>query len=244
MIDARIEALLRERIGLDIASVGTNAIERAVRQRMLAAGVDDAGDYARLVQTSIDELQELTEVVVIPETSFFRHAEAFTVLGRLAVEEWWPAHPAQTMRLLSFPCSTGEEPYSMAMAMLDRGLHAERFQIDAFDISSRALDRARRARYGRNSFRGTDLSYRDRYFREERREHVVCDEVRSRVRFDRRNVVEETIRPLDAPYDVIFCRNLLIYFDAETQERALRNLDAMLAADGTLFVGPAESFQV
>ena len=103
--------------------------------------------------------------MVVTETWFFREKQPFAALVRLVIEEWLPAHPTGKLRLLSVPCSSGEEPYSMAMALMDAGFLAARFEISAVDISSRALAFAQRAIYGRNSFRGADLEFRARHFR-------------------------------------------------------------------------------
>src|SRR5690242_3881113 len=109
------ETLLKQTMGLDAASVGAAAIERAVRARVSAVGLNDMRVYWELVNTSRAELQALIEAVVVPETWFFRDREAFTVLARIAREEWLPTHGEGSLRLLSVPCSSGEEPYSMAM---------------------------------------------------------------------------------------------------------------------------------
>jgi len=240
-----IETMLRQSMGLDIASVGSPAIDRALRDRMMACNVADAGNYARLLAASPVEMQELIESVVVPETWFFRNPEAFQALARLTTEQWAPAHPTGVLRLLSFPCSTGEEPYSMAIALMESGLSGDRFAIDGFDISKRALERAEKGLYGRNSFRGAELSFGERYFREEKKgSFVIAANVRRSVRFEQRNVVEEDFASRLGEYDFIFCRNVLIYFDPLTQRRALRNLEGALRPDGTLFVGPAEAFQV
>jgi chemotaxis protein methyltransferase WspC len=240
-----IESMLRESMGLDIASIGSASIERALRDRMTASKSPDADSYAQLLAASPTEMQELIEAVVVPETWFFRNPEAFKALAALAAGEWAPAHPGGTLRVLSFPCSTGEEPYSIAIALLESGLPRERFTIDGFDISGRALERAARGVYGRNSFRGSELSFVERYFRREEGGRFLLDElVRTSVRFEQRNVVDEDFATRQGQYDVIFCRNVLIYFDPLTQQRALRNLAGALRTGGTLFVGPAESFQV
>jgi chemotaxis protein methyltransferase WspC len=238
-----IEALLRESMGLDVASIGSAAIDRALRDRMAASRLADAGSYAQLLEASPTEMQELIEAVVVPETWFFRNPEAFRALARLTVEEWYPAHLTGALRVLSFPCSTGEEPYSIAITLMEAGLSAERLSIDGFDISRRALSTAARGVYGRNSFRGAELAFRERYFSQEKGSFALADEVRKSVNFEQRNVVEENLASRGG-YDVIFCRNVLIYFDQSMQQRVLRNLDEALRPDGVLFVGPAESFQV
>src|SRR5712671_4623467 len=142
MILAGFEDLLKRTIGLDTASVGSSVVARAVQARMSACELDDWQAYWERVNASQTELQELVEAVVIPETWFFRDRDAFAAMARMANEEWLANHPQGVLRLLSLPCSTGEEPYSMAMALLDTGFPADRFRIDAVDISARALARA------------------------------------------------------------------------------------------------------
>ena len=159
-----IEDRLRETIGLDAASVGPGLIQRAVRQRMRSLGLKRLEDYQRSLEHSRAEWNELVESVVVTETWFFRDPEPIAAFVRLVREEWLPAHATAPLRLLSVPCSSGEEPFSLVMALLDAGVPADRFQVEAVDISARALARAARGVYGRNSFRGKDLAFRDRYF--------------------------------------------------------------------------------
>ena len=104
------------------------------------------------------------------------------------------------------------------------------------------LDRTRRAIYGRNSFRGRDLSFRDRFFRSEKAGHQLAETIRERVEFQHGNLVADDLLPGIGFYDIVFCRNVLIYFDGATQERVIRTLDRLLAPNGVLFVGPAEAF--
>src|ERR1700674_835338 len=153
MIYVEFENLLKRTIGLDAASIGSSAIKRAVQVRAAACNLKDPKAYWRFLCTSKAELQELVEAVIVPETWFFRDGEAFLAMARLAHEEWLPRH-ARALRLLSLPCSTGEEPYSMAMALLDGGFPVDRFRVDAVDVSTRALEHARHGIYGKNSFRG------------------------------------------------------------------------------------------
>jgi CheR methyltransferase, SAM binding domain len=155
MIRTEFEYLLKRTMGLDVAAIGASAIERAVNERRSACKLTDVQAYLNYVQESETELQELIEAVVVLETWFFRDRDAFVALTRMICEDWLPAHAAGVLRLLSLPCSTGEEPYSMAMALLDAGVPRSRFQIDAVDISERALAVARRAEYRKNSFRRT-----------------------------------------------------------------------------------------
>ena len=159
MAYVQIEELLQQTMGLDVASIGTSAVERAVLARAAECKLDGAVAYLARLRSSAAELQALIEAVVVPETWFFRDMHAYAALVRIAQEEWLRAHPESVLRLLSVPCSTGEEPYSMAMALADAGFPAERYRIDAVDISARCLRRATTALYGRNSFRGRELGF-------------------------------------------------------------------------------------
>ena len=103
-----IEALLQRGIGLDALSIGPSMIALAVRTRMKKRGVKTIADYSALVAASETEFQGLVEEIVVPETWFFRDVEAFNVLGAWAMNEWLPAHPYGTLRVISMPCSSGE----------------------------------------------------------------------------------------------------------------------------------------
>lgn len=235
-------AVLKRKMGLDSGSIGAAAVERAVRHRMQSVGSDDEHDYLMRLQTSPAEMQQLIEAVIVPETWFFRYPESQAAMAALARERLFaPGAEARQLRVLSVPCSSGEEPYSIAMALLDAGVPAERFQVDAVDISERMVAFARRACYGRNSFRGESLSYRDRYFTETADGHQLTEHVTARVRLLAGNLFDPALLPNAAPYDFVFCRNLLIYFDAPTQERAVTVLRRFARHDGILFVGPAET---
>jgi chemotaxis protein methyltransferase WspC len=244
----RFESWLSHETGIDAPSLGANTLERVVLDRtraMLAArGVPNVVDAAALdaywlrLNTAPEERQALIEALVVPETWFFRDREAFVTLARLAGERL-VREPTRVLRILSAPCSTGEEPYSAAMALLDAGIDPARFTIDAIDISARALDVARRSVYGRNAFRGHPLTFRDRHFTEAEGGWQLNDAVRGLVRFAQANLSDAPAD--DTRYDFIFCRNVLIYFHRDAQDQAIRRLDSQLADDGMIFVGPAET---
>jgi len=234
------EDLLKHTIGLDPASIGSSAIERAVQQRLSACNLSDTRAYWDCVRSSETELQALIEAVVVPETWFFRDREAFVALARV-VRECLRTRSHGALRLLSLPCSTGEEPYSMAMALFDAGVPADSFRVDAIDVSGRALTRARHAVYGTNSFRGHDLAFRDKHFEPVPAGYRLADAVRQQVHFQQDNLLTTGALPGSEIYDVIFCRNVLIYFDRATQRRAIEVLARLLTAAGHLFTGPSET---
>ncbi|WP_322094923.1 CheR family methyltransferase [Paraburkholderia bannensis] len=242
----RFASWLLEQTGIEAESLGAQALARAVAARAAAtvggesASVDAAHDaYWHLLTTTAAERQALIDALVVPETWFFREREAFTALARGGMERL-VRHPGDVLRVLSAPCSTGEEPHSAAMALLDAGLAPEQFGIDAIDISSASIEAAARGVYGRNAFRGDALAFRDRYFHAAPNGWQLADAVQRAVRFERANLFE-WLAAQPVRYDFIFCRNVLIYFDRQAQDRAIGLLRARLADGGMIFVGPAET---
>ncbi|MEO9243821.1 CheR family methyltransferase [Pseudomonas inefficax] len=231
---------LRERIGLDVESVGATMVERALRQRCVAVNAADLDDYWLHLQQSMDEQQALIEAVIVPETWFFRYPESFTALASLAHKRLAELAGARPLRLLSLPCSTGEEPYSLAMALLDAGIAPGAFMIDGMDISPSSVAKAGQAVYGRNAFRGSDLGFRERYFDAQEEGHQLHERVRDQVNLQVGNVLDPALASRDGLYDFVFCRNLLIYFDVPTQQRVFEMLKRLLHPQGVLFIGPAE----
>ncbi|NYH17806.1 CheR family methyltransferase [Paraburkholderia bryophila] len=241
----RFAELLHRAMGLDAASLGHNAIERAVDQRAAAWYVDghaDAtlADYWNAALASPAIVQALIETVVVPETWFYRDTDAFKALARLAHERLDERVTALPLRILSLPCSTGEEPYTIAMSLLDAGIDAAQLRIDAMDISERSLGVAQNAHYGRNSFRGNAFPFRDAHFARTEDGWRLAPRIVDTVRFSRANLMQLDAAALGV-YDFVFCRNVLIYFDREAQQTALHALNNVLAENGTLFVGPAET---
>ncbi|WP_017529745.1 CheR family methyltransferase [Pseudomonas fluorescens] len=238
--DPRFFAFLKERIGLDVASVGEAIIERAVRQRSQAVQAQTAGEYWQHLQSSEDEQQALIEAVIVPETWFFRYPESFATLARLAKARLLEIKQMRALRILSLPCSTGEEPYSIAMALLDAGLAPHQFKVQGMDVSPLSVERARRGVYGKNSFRGGDLAFRERHFVECGDGYHIADRVREQVRLQVGNLLDPALLAHEASYDFVFCRNLLIYFDQPTQQQVFDVLKGLTHVDGVLFIGPAE----
>jgi len=203
-------------------------------------GISRPESYLALLRASKIEWNELIESVVVPETWFFRDIGPFNTLVEVVMKEWLPANHSSTLRLLSLPCSSGEEPYSMAMALVDAGFSHERLRIDAVDISARALARAKRAIYGKHSFRGGEFEFRDKYFRLTAEGYALDPAIAKLVRFQQGNLLAPDFpRPSDL-YDFIFCRNLLVYFAPETREKALDIMGGLLTPQALLFVGAAE----
>ncbi len=231
---------LHQSIGLNPASINTQALCNAVNQRMHQLKLDDMAAYVRQLHQNEEELQLLIEAVVVPETSFFRHPAAFMALRRLIAEtpekDFW--------RILCLPCSTGEEPYSVAMCLLQAGLKPQQFSIDAVDISRAALAQAERGVYPAYSFRSEMAHQYMHFFKKTAQGYHLSTEVRQCVRFHHGNILDRKSLLKLGQYPVVFCRNLLIYLHAEARTKAAKNISRLLEADGTLFAGNAENAQV
>ena len=227
------QALLRRATGLSVSKV---VAERAVRQRMEQTGFGDSAAYLQALTPA--EMTQLIELVVVPESWLFRDPQAFYATVELVQERW---ARGRATRILSIPCAGGEEPYSMAMALRDGGVPKQAFSIDAYDLSPGCIERAQAGVYGRNAFRAQDVAFRERYFT-----HVaddayrIIDALREQVTFRQGNLLQFDTATCSRHYDVIFCRNLLIYFDKPTTRAAIANLSALLADDGMLLAGYAE----
>lgn len=237
-----IERLLEEKIGLSVDTIGFDTIASVVERRMTDCDLSDDTAYVRHLMQHEDEWDELIEAVVVPETWFFRNEESFVFLGRYLRTDWTKRNPGGIIRALSIPCSSGEEPYSIAMTFLEAGLSPDQFEIDAIDISHKALTKARRGVYGPESFRRHDtLPLRERYFtgREDGRFHVHQSLLQT-VRWRQGNLLDDRVLPATLSYDIVFCRNLLIYLSAAARRHVSATIDRVLARRGLLFVGHAE----
>jgi chemotaxis protein methyltransferase WspC len=237
----RIAALLTRKTGLDPAALGTDAVAQAVRRRMAGCGLSDCGRYEEKLLSSDEEWQSLVDEVVVKETWFFRDGATFDFLRRHLRERWLPAHAGRVLRALSVPCATGEEACSIAITLLQAGMAAQSFQIDAFDVSRTAIARCREATYGTSSFRGGRLELRGQYFTAVEGGYRPRSEVTAGITFRQGNLLEAGFAAGQGPYDIVFCRNLLIYFDLAARKLAGENLYRLLADDGVLFAGHTET---
>jgi chemotaxis protein methyltransferase WspC len=239
---AEVEALLRRRIGLNPEAVGRKHVHGAVRQHLAVCDFPDTETYLARLHADDAVFQQLVERLVVSESWFFRDVKPFAFLELCIGERRKTLAAQRPLRLLSVPCGGGEEPYSMAMTLLNMGVSD--FHLDAVDISAQAVQQAERGVYRESSFREkTEVvaGFRERYFRRDGPDYVVADEVRRPVRFRRANVVELGFLAGEAAYDVIFCRNLLIYLDTDGRRSVLAHLRRLLDRDGVLYVGHVEA---
>jgi chemotaxis protein methyltransferase WspC len=274
IIQREIEALLRQKIGLNPDSIGSRSILRAVKKGMRTGKMQGLSDYLQGLKSSPALFESLVESIVVPETSFFRNRASFVFLRQWIAQEWLgkpserpfeklsgkpsgklsgkpPESPKRPLRILSIPCSTGEEPYSVAIALLEEGLSLDDFHIDAVDISALAIATAKAGVYSPYAFRRQTYRSDDKYFalgvhegatsKRSAQRYVLAESVRQKIAFSQGNILEPEFLAKRQPYDIVFCRNLLIYFDQEARDRTTAFLHRMLRPNGLLFVGYAET---
>jgi chemotaxis protein methyltransferase WspC len=229
--------------GISTGIIGAHSLRRAIQLRLQSTGISDIEAYRERLLVSTEEQQSLVELVVVPETWFFRDRHPFVHLrdhvGRLIQD----GLPSQPLRLLSAPCATGEEPYSMAMTLLDMGLPRESFVIDAIDICRQSIRKARNAVYGKHSFRGVSEAEKHQHFQITPQGLALHPAIKQTVHFKRTNLMS-CLAEMGTRYDVIFCRNLLIYLEETASQHLLESFAALLKPGGLLFVGSAETGKV
>ncbi|MFA5043757.1 MAG: protein-glutamate O-methyltransferase CheR, partial [Kiritimatiellia bacterium] len=238
-----IEQWLSGAIGLDAHTLGPQTVANAVKRRMAACNLTKESDYLERLNTAPDlaELLALIETIVVPETWFFRDREPFVFLAKYVSATWLAAHPHERLQVLSLPCASGEEPYSIAMTLQSAGLPPERYRIDAVDINPASLRKAEKGVYGPNSFRSGLLAHCERYFKIEGAARIVNPEVRAGIRFIQGNIMGAPEFAAEQTYDIVFCRNLLIYQHIAARGQIIATLDRLLKPGGLLFVGHAET---
>jgi chemotaxis protein methyltransferase WspC len=235
--------LLRERIGLDAESLGVTTLPRAVTVRMQELGLTVPVTYAARLATDPGEIQHLLSHLAVPESWFFRGGEVFAYLAKHVAATVGLRGVGSIFRILSVPCSTGEEPYSLAIALAEAGVPPSAWQIEAVDLSDEHIRRARRAVFSNFSFRQTPADLKDRYFTQVEGGWELAPAIRNSVRFRQGNLLDTLFLQDEKPFDMMFCRNLFIYFHTDARRRALATLDRLLAPDGWLCTGHAEPLE-
>jgi chemotaxis protein methyltransferase CheR len=239
------------------AGIHLNASKRALVYSRLASrlqqlGMRTFGEYLRCVGRDSSELEKMTDRITTNETHFFREPGHFECLGDTIIPGWIRAaedgQRAKTLRIWSAGCSTGEEPYSLAMALLDRLGPSSGWSIHIYatDISTRALDVARNATWSMDRAREIPANFLKRFMLQgvgsQAGKLRAGPELRDLVKVEWLNLTTRSYA-VGASYDAVFCRNVLIYFEPELRRRVVDQLLGHVATGGYFFVGHAESVQ-
>jgi chemotaxis protein methyltransferase CheR len=224
-------------------------LERRLAGRVAAHALADYDDYVQFLlaagaEARRAELDEIVDVVTTNETYFFREPQQLAAFREEILPHLAETRPrGRRLSVWSAGCSTGEEPYTIAIELLESGLFAG-WDLAVFgsDISRRVLQVARRGVYGRASFRATDPARQRRWFTPvDGGKHQIIDEVRRLVRFGHVNLIDDLTSPILGEVDVVFCRNVLIYFDQSARRRTIDHLYKKLCPKGFLLLGHSES---
>jgi len=238
--------VVAQRFGIRCDESGLDHLASILRQRVRESHAGDGATYALRLASDRAEQRALVPLLTVGETSFMRNADNFRVLGELALPQRARARAAERrLRVLSAGCASGEETYSIAVTV---GEHPELrgwdVRITGIDVNPTAIELARRARYSEWSLRDTPAELRAKYFRAVGRDHHLVDEVKSLVAFEERNLVDEDAAFWQPElFDVVFCRNVLMYFTPEALQAIVARIVRSLAPGGFLFLGYAENLR-
>ena len=241
---AELTAKISRDRGFGCASYKDKCLRRRIAVRMRARGVHSYSDYARVLDSDTAEYDKLLDALTINVTKLFRNWETYSAIAERVVPALWAtSHPS--INVWSAGCSSGEEPYSLAALFHQHaervgalGQLASRVRVLGSDIDARSLDAAQLGAFEEGDFTDTPPDLRRRYFAATAPFTIVPD-VKQLVRFERRDLLAES--PPPGTHHLICCRNVLIYFDRDTQERLFEKFYDALAPDGFLVLGKVET---
>jgi len=241
----RFRQLVYEKSGIALGPGKEALVSARVSRRLRVLGIDSYEAYLRRLMhdQSGDEIAQLLDAISTNVTSFFREPSHFEFLARAMTE--WLAAGQRRFRVWSAACSVGEEPYSMAITMLQAAQGSDPdVKILATDISTRVLETCRRGTYQQERLNTVPRALRERYFTYDCSQnpprYTVKNPLRKRIVFRRLNLSAPPF-PMHGPLDAIFCRNVMIYFDKVVRARLLQELQRLLRPGGYLMVGHAET---
>lgn len=233
--------------GIYISNDYQGIFMRRLERRLLALSMDSFHEYyyyLKYNQQNNNELQKLMDVITIKETYFFREIDQIKTLVNEVIPELRREKPDETIKIWSAGCATGEEAYTIAMLCIEKGYHLgeSRVEIFANDISQEAIQKAKQGVYKQTSFRTTDPLYTQKYFIPlEDGTYKIHDDVKEPVNFFCINLLDKNRLTFLPMFDVIFCRNLIIYFDDHSKRRVIENFYKKLHPQKYLFLGHSES---
>ncbi len=239
--------IIYDRSGIHFPDSKKYIIESRLSHRIVELEMENFDQYISYLTMGpyqTEEFQEMFNRITINETSFFRNDAQLDVFENQVLPGLLEARAStKRLRIWSAACSTGEEPFTLAM-LLHRTLGVRlsdwRIEILGTDISEKALTVAQGGKYNSYAVRTTSSMMKSRYFKEDGRDFILDDTIRSMVNFEKHNLKDTLAAKRHGKWDVIFCRNVLIYFDDDMKSSVLGMFDNQLVSDGTLFIGHSE----
>jgi len=241
-----IRDIIKDYCGLYFDDSSRYLIEKRLSRRVKNHHLNDFRDYYRFIRYDKNTEQELSaimDILTVNETYFFREQNQLKAFSEEILEELKGINkPRRTLRIWSAGCSTGEEPYTISMLINEKGnFNGWDIEICGSDINQRVLQTARKGIYKKNSFRTTEPYYIKKYFTEDDGAFQINDDVKKHVNFSYLNLLDPFKTRFLGNMDVIFCRNVLIYFDNASRRRVIENFYNRLVDGGYLLLGHAES---
>jgi chemotaxis protein methyltransferase CheR len=235
-----------KRTGMFFADSSKYLLQKRLSPRALELNFESFQKYFYFLQydpRSESEYDQIYDLITTNETYFFREPAQLSAFAEEIVPEILTRKSVKKVRIWSAGCSSGEEPYSIAMLLDERRLFDKgTFEIFASDLNQQVLSRARKGQYRESSFRATPPQTRERYFSKEADgTWRISDAIRNRVSFGRLNIYDEARVALLGQLDVIFCRNVIIYFDESSKRIVVNSFYNRLADGGYLLLGHSES---
>jgi chemotaxis protein methyltransferase CheR len=242
----RFRDFFHQKIGVQFAESKRYFVDKRIAERARAKGCDSFVDYFRLLRfdASGHEMQLLINLLTVNETYFFRENYQLEALVKHVLPEIaGRKRPGDPLRIWSLPCSTGEEPYSIAISVLDGWPQSDQYQIEILgsDVDTRVLGNAQAGIYGDRSLQNVTPEQRRRYFRKLGGDYQIISELRESIDFFQLNLSSKKEMARYRNVDVIFCRNLLIYFDDVSRREAVESIFESLPPGGFVFLGHSES---
>ncbi len=235
---------IENRTGIYIDDSKQNSFKISLDTRMNILGIKDYDAYYSFFITNAigkKEFDGLLNLILIKETFFFRDDRQLNVLTKNILPELIERKKEKEIKIWSAGCATGEEPYSIAMAIMESYLpDNSNVSIYATDISEGALKRAKEGIYNKSSIRAIDKALLNKYFTQRDGRYFLNDQVKRRIRFETVNLIEPYF-PMEESIDIIFCKNVIIYFRLDTVKKVIRRFYNALTNGGCLFVGHSES---
>lgn len=238
--------LIRDYCGMYFDEGSKFLFSRRLSKRVSVNHLNDFRDYYRLLlydKRREEELTFIVDLLTVNETYFFREMNQLKTLNEEILPELREKNKAvKKIRIWSAGCSSGEEPYTVAMLMLEQGnFFGWDIEILGSDINQRVLQHARSGIYRKNSFRSTEQYFIERYFHPENESYRINDNVKQLVNFNHLNLLDPIRVKFVGTMDVILCRNVLIYFDHEVRKKVVNHFYDRLNEGGYLLLGHAES---
>ncbi len=229
--------LLLDFCGINIEESKKTLLINKLNKRIKDLGLSSYKKYYDLLKSDKKELLHFVDIIAIKETYFFRIPYHFEFLKKIAIPSLLKSN--SIIRIWSAGCSTGEEPYSIAIVINEEfGMLKHKFELLATDISQSAIEKARKGEYNEKSVRHVPAQILKKYFLKEDDKYLLKEEIKKMVKFYIHNLLEPMHFTI---FDIIFCRNVLIYFDDGLREKVIQLLFSKLAQGGYLFLGTCET---